>query len=181
MKKSNIVIAAGCFIVVTALLCINPSGKLYVKQQNFTTPEQVLEQLEKNSIRAKNERGNFEETNEFKECISKRKRLTDSQFGFYEMSIEKVVELTDKEKETILKNYKEMKSYIPKSGEYDNAQVRRVITNLDGTYYGYTEGDCKREYDFVFIDEGEGLVIDYVVERTVDETTEEKGDINVKG
>ena len=182
MKKSNIVIAAGCFIVVTALLCINPSGRLYAKQQKFTTPEQVMEQLEKGPIRARNEKGYLEETNDFKECLSKRKRLTDSQFGFYEeMSIEKVVELTDKEKDDILKDYEKMKSYLSKSGEYNNAQVRRVVVNLDDSYYSYNEEEVKREYDFVFVDEGEGLVIDYVVERTVDETTEEKGDANVKG
>lgn len=95
MKKSVIAIGAGAFILVTALLCMNPGGKMYQKQKHFNSVNEVLTQLESNRIIDDDNRET--ETDEFKECLSKRKRLTYSEVGFKKIKIKKVEDL-DEEK-----------------------------------------------------------------------------------
>lgn len=181
MKRSSIVISIGCFVLVTALLCINTNEKLYEKQKHFTTTSQVLEQMQSYPAQAKDERGNMTETNEFKECLSKRKRLTFSQFNFKNIKITKVDELDDDEKKKILNNYKKLKANLSKAPQYDDIQVERVSATVERNYYKENNNFEEVMYDLVFIDEGEGFVIDYVVQNLMNSSDEKKGDVNVEG
>lgn len=115
MKKSTILVGVGAFIVVTSLLCINGDGKMYQKQKQFQTANEVLEQLENNPILARNEKGNMTETDQFKECLSKRKRLTQSQFHFSNLTIEKIEDLGEKEKEALIEDYNKLQKIFLKN------------------------------------------------------------------
>lgn len=176
MRKSTIVVGVGVFIVVTALLCINTNGKMYEKQKYFETTTEVLEQLENNPILAKDEKGVMSETNQFKECLSKRKRLTDSQFDFQSMKIEEIEELNEKQKESILNDYNQYQKELSMKPKVTRTEPVRLEAKVD---YPYNKEQSSK-IDLVLIDEGEGLVIDYVVEHRTDEE-KEKGDINAQG
>lgn len=160
MKKSSIIILAGCFVLVTALLCISDK-KMYEKQKHFNTVDEVLEQMQNYPIQAKSEKGKIIETNEFKECLSKRKRLTYSQFDFSNIKITKIHEMSEEEKKKIIDHYTELKQNLSRTPKYDNIQVERVSAKIG---YNYVNDDLEEAViDFVFIDEGEGFVIDYIV------------------
>lgn len=182
MKKSTILVGVGIFIVLTSLLCINSDGKMYQKQKQFQTSTEVLEQLENNPILARNEKGNITETDQFKECLSRRKRLTESQFNFSNISIEKVEELSDKEKEALIEDYNELQMNVSKKHEVKNIEPIRLHATIN--YPSYNSNDqgkgeeCK--IDLILVDEGEGLVIDYIVQYATEEQ-KDKGDINAKG
>ena len=81
MKKSAIVVALGFFIVITAFLGMSDE-KVYQKQKHFETVNEVLQQLNNNPLNSYDEKYAYKETNELKECISERKRLTDSRFNY---------------------------------------------------------------------------------------------------
>ena len=180
MKKSTIIVGVGAFIVVTALLCINPDGKMYEKQNNFQTSKEVLNQLESNPILAINDKGMKVETNQFKECLSKRKRLTDSQFHFENMKIEKVVELNEKEKEALIDDYNKNQEYLSMKPKITKVEPVRLEAKVSYPYRADDEKEESCNIDLVLIDEGEGLVVDYIVEYSTQEE-KEKGDINANG
>lgn len=182
MKKSTILVGVGAFIVVTSLLCINSDGKMYQKQKQFQTANEVLEQLENNPILARNEKGSMTETDQFKECLSKRKRLTESQFNFSNLTIEKIEDLNEKEKEALIEDYNELQENFSKKREIKNVEPIRLDTTINYPSYNngeYQEIGEKCKLDLILVDEGEGLVIDYVVQYAAEE--KDKGDINAKG
>ena len=118
MKKSTIIIALGIFIVVTAFLGMS-TEKMYQKQKHFENTNEILQQIENKSLKAIDEKGNFVESNDFKECFSERKRLTELQFHYGKIEIQKVDDLSENQKQTILKDYNTLR---------DNFSMRRVIT-----------------------------------------------------
>jgi len=176
MKKSNIIIVLGIFVVVTVFLGIN-NEKMYQKQKHFETINEVLEQLKNKPLTAFNEKGYISETNELKECLSERKRLTYSSFDYQKVEIQKLEELSEKKKQSILQEYEEFRNKFSK---------RRVITKeepvrLNVTVYNSYIQDGTIKYnepqniklDLVLIDEGEGLVIDYIRQSNKDQADEE--------
>lgn len=182
MKKSTILVGVGAFVVLTSLLCINSDGKMYQKQKQFQTANEVLEQLENNPIRALNEKGGITETDQFKECLSKRKRLTESQFYFANLTIEKVEELGEKEKEALVEDYNKLQENFSKKRELKNIEPVRLDATIKNPTYSSNEQAIgeKCKIDLVLVDEGEGLVIDYIVQYTTEEQ-KDKGDINAQG
>ena len=185
MKKSTILVGVGAFIVVTSLLCINGDGKMYQKQKQFQTSNEVLEQLESNPILARNEKGEMTETDQFKECLSKRKRLTESQFNFLNLSVEKIEDLDEKEKEkeALIEDYNNLQKNFSKKRELKNVEPVRLDATINYPSYNngeYQERGEKCKLDLILVDEGEGLVIDYVVQYATEEQ-KDKGDINAEG
>ena len=179
MKKSTIAAGIGAFIALTALLCINTDDKKYEKQKYFSTTNEVLEQLDNNPILALDGKGRMSETSQFNECLSKRKRLTYSDFHFKSMEIEKVDELDEKQKESILNDYNQFQSQLSMKPKITKIEPIRLEAKVN---YPYDEKnkELSGKIDLVLIDEGEGLVIDYIAPYVTDEE-KEKGDINVKG
>ncbi|MZK49737.1 hypothetical protein GT715_04425 [Clostridium beijerinckii] len=163
MKKSTIIIMIGIVIIITAFLGMD-NNKIYQKQKHFETINEVLDQLNGKPLKAIDETGKFTETNEFKECFSERKRITNIDFNFSKVKIEKVYDLSEKDKNEMLSEY---------DGFRNNFSKRRPITReepisliVDAYNHRYPEGKDDRpqklKVNLVIIDEGEGLVIDYI-------------------
>ncbi|HEX9026162.1 MAG TPA: hypothetical protein VF839_06825 [Clostridium sp.] len=176
MKKSTIIIALGLFIVVTALLGIN-NEKMYQKEKHFETTNEVLQQLDGKPLRGINEKGQFSETNDLKECFSERKRLTNSQFDYGKIEIEKVEELSENQKQSILKDYDKLRNEFTKRRVLTKEEPVRVNVNV--CYSHMEQGKItyreprKLKIELVLVDEGEGLVIDYINEIRSDESSED--------
>lgn len=176
MKKSTIIIVFGIFIVVTALLGTN-TNKMYQKQKNFETTSEILEQLETKTLIAFDENGGISETNDLKECFSERKRLTYSHFNFAKVEVEKVEELNQNQKQSILKEYDTFRREFSKRRPIRKEEPVRLDVKACNTYMeqGKLRYSEPRELviDLVLIDEGEGLVIDYIMERDSEKLREE--------
>lgn len=164
MKKSTIIIMFGIVIIVTAFLGMD-NNKMYQKQKHFETVNEVLDQLNDKQLKAIDDTGKLTETNEFKECFSERKRLTNFEFNFSKVNIEKVCDLNEKDKSEMLSEY---------DGFRNNFSKRRPITreepvSLIVDAYNYSslkekdDRSQKLKVNLVFVDEGEGLVIDYIM------------------
>lgn len=164
MKKSTIIIMFGIVIIVTAFLGMD-NNKMYQKQKHFETVNEVLDQLNDKPLKAIDDTGKLTEINEFKECFSERKRLTNFEFNFSKVNIEKVCDLNEKDKSEMLSEY---------DGFRNNFSKRRPITreepvSLIVDAYNYSslkekdDRSQKLKVNLVFVDEGEGLVIDYIM------------------
>lgn len=170
MKKSTIIVILGFFIVITGLLSMNDE-KVYKKQKHFETVSEVLQQLDNTSLNSYDEKFSLNETNELKECISERKRLTDSKLDYGKIEILNVEELKDEDKQGLLKDYNTLRNQYSKRREITKEEPVRINANA---WYSHTENGRrvyseprKLELDLVFVDEGEGLVIDYLMERRI--------------
>lgn len=184
MKKSIIAAGVGAFALVTSLLCMNPHGKMYQKQKHFDSVNDVLMQMENNKILENNEQGVEKETNDFKECLSKRKRLTFSQINFEKIKIEKIEELDEKQKQSLLKDYNKVQEKL--SLPYKLEKIEPVRLDIKGTYFKYKDGvkdTAQKDFiiDLVMVDEGEGMVIDYYIQHANENDSDKEGQVNVKG
>lgn len=171
MKKWIIAAGAGAFIVVTALLCMNSDGKMYQKQKYFDSVNDVLTQMESNKIEEIDTNGRRNDSNEFKECLSKRKRLTFSDFDFEKIKIEKVEELDEEQKKSIMEDYNKALKRLDLP--YKPTKIEPVRLDIKGSYQSHQYKDdsaASKDYiiDLVMVDEGEGMVIDYYVEHNAD-------------
>lgn len=177
MKKSTIIIAIGIFIIVTVFLGMTDK-KMYQKQKHFETADEVIQQLKDNPLMIIDEKGNFSETDELKECLSERKRLTYSHFNYGKIDIEKVDNLNETEKKGILQEYEKLRSNFSKRRPITNEEPIRLTiypyypATVQGTIK-YEKSTDKLNLDLVLVDEGEGLVIDYIIESNPDKFKEE--------
>ncbi|OOM75247.1 hypothetical protein CLPUN_33770 [Clostridium puniceum] len=178
MKKSTTVVVLGFFVVITALLGMN-GEKLYQKQKLFETVDEVLHQLDNKPLKEVNEKGIFTESNDLKECFSERKRLTDSRFDYGKIGIAKLGELNDNDKQEILEEYNAFRNQFSKRREITKEEPVRIYieawySHLDNGKRVYVN-PRKIKIDLVFIDEGEGLVIDYIMEKNDEKLNDEEG------
>lgn len=168
MKKSTIVVVLGFFIVITAFLGMN-NEKMYKKQKHFKTSNEVLQQLDNVPLNSYDEKNDYKPTNELKECISERKRITYSKFDYGKIEILKVEEVSDDEKQEILKEYNTLRNEFSKRIEIRKEEPVRIdakawhsrIENGKKVY----SNPSAFQIDLVLVDEGEGLVIDYIREK----------------
>lgn len=183
MKKSIIAAGVGAFVVVTVMLCTNTNGKMYQKQKHFDTVNDVLTQLENNKIQVIDEYGSGKETDEFKECLSKRKRLTFSELNFNKIKIEKIEELNDEQKKSILDEYNKAQQRL--SLPYKPTQIEPVKLDIKGTSIKGAVNKNEKEDDYtldlVMVDEGEGMVIDYCIEHPNENNDDNGAAKDVKG
>lgn len=183
MKKLTIAISAGIFVVITGLLCMNTDGKMYQKQKHFESVNDLLLQLENSKLQEIDTNGDMHETNDFQECLSKRKRLTFSEINFEKMKIEKIEELDEDKKKSIIEDYDKMQQRL--SLPYKPMKIQPVRLDIQGTYPAFNDYNSEStEYkvDMVVVDEGEGMVIDYYVEHNVEDnkSKEEGRKVDVK-
>lgn len=175
MKKTKVVIGIGIFTILTFFFCTG-GDSYYKKDVNFKSVEEIVEQLDKHPIHIVKEDGRYYSTiptNEFLECLSKRKRYTVPNFDINDLNIIRERELDEAGVEIILQDYidrcKNLTDYKP----YENAIVKSYIVEFNVGY-----GDTQMQsgvLNMVFIDEGEGYVIDYLTIST------EGGEKNVTG
>lgn len=182
MKKSIVAMGVGIFTLVTILLCVNTENPMYQKKKHFDTVNDVLMQLETNKIKADN-RNSEKETDEFQECLSKRKRLTYSEFNFERIKIEKIEELEDEKKKYLIGEYNKIQEKL--SMPYKTTKIQPVRLDVKGTYpYKDAYGNpVQRDsvIDLVMVDEGEGMVIDYYVQHDIENKDNEEENIHAKG
>jgi len=183
MNKSIIAAVIGGFVVVTALLCMNPNEKMYQKQKHFDTANDVLIQLGNNDILDVDKNEEVHETSAFKECLSKRKRLTYSQVNFQKMKIEKIEELDEQKNKSLLEDYNKLQERL--SMPYKPIKTEPVRLDVKGISSYKDENGNAIENDFiidlVMVDEGEGMVIDYYVQYYIDKDKIKEDIVNVKG
>ena len=170
MKKSTIVVLIGGLILLTAFFGPLEHEKMYVKQKNFQSVDEVIEvlntqplkQISKNSYRQ-------EYTDIFEECLSVRKRLTQSGFYPAKLDVDEIVDLDDDEENKILNYYMKLRERFSKRLPISKSEVVRLkVTQyyIDDQRTGKLE---KQSYDdssysildLVLVDEGEGYVIDF--------------------
>lgn len=171
MKKSTLVVLIGGFVLLTALLGPLSQDKMYKKQKNFSSVEEVIQVLDGRPILAVHDgtRGDVKETPDFLECLSVRKRLTDSDFHYAKIDVNEVVKLDEKTEKDILNYYESLRKKFTKALPVSREEVVRLKVN---TYYlsNYRTGEMEKSeiddayqiIDLVLIDEGEGFVIDFV-------------------
>ena len=183
MKKSIIAIGVGAFILVTVLLCMNTEVKMYQKQKHFDNVNDVLTQLENNEIRKSDRNSERDETDEFQECLSKRKRLTYSEIDYKNIKINKVEELDNEKKKSLIEDYNKIQKEL--AMPYKPTKIEPVRLDIQGTYPHKDQNGnvvtVNSIIDLIMVDEGEGMVIDYYVEGQVKSSNGEEGHTHAKG
>lgn len=167
MKKSMILALSGIFIVSTIMLCTNPN-KQYEKKKKFNSPNEIVDVINHKQLGALDRYEKFVVTSDFNECLSKRKRVTGSQLDYYKIEGEILPEKNTKEKkESIIADYKKK---IENLNLYEIPNEIDVITLTGKAYHivdlynqnnkSYISTPDNLDISMVFIDEGEGFVID---------------------
>lgn len=172
MKKSKIAIAVGAFIGLTLLLASNQcDNKLYEKQKNFSSSSEILEELNDNILRDYNEISDGVVirncTPELLECFSERARLTNIDLHAEKIEIKEIINLTEEQKKLIIDDYENLREAYSKAKPISKVEAVRVKYQPYYTSYydeeKALEPDDRLEYmNLVFVDEGEGMVIDYI-------------------
>ena len=186
MRRGKIVSLIGVVIVVTGILCNLNSNKTYEKKVQFSTIDEIVQILNSDELVLDhpNDYSKYY-TDEFNECLSKRKRLTNAGIEYSYLDVEEKEENnTQEEQERILKSYKSMIENLK-----DIKIPKRIkAISLEGKAYPIALDDSIKEsksyfqdakIDIVCIDEGEGWVIDYFWVWG-DSTTMYKDDPNIK-
>jgi len=183
MKKSIIAAVIGGFVVVTTLLCMNSDEKMYQKQKHFDTTNDVLIQLGNNDILEVDKNDEVYETSAFKECISKRKRLTFSQVNFKKMKIEKIEELDEQKKKSLIEDYNRLQERLSMPYKPTKIEPVRLDVKVISSHKDENGNDIENDsiIDLVMVDEGEGMVIDYFVQYYIDKDKIKEDIANVKG
>lgn len=160
MKGIKVLTAAGLFVILTSIICFGDREVVYKKKIHFNSPEEVIEVLNTKILNAYEESNrpysSIVNTDDFKECLSKRKRTAGSLLTFQNLNVE-VQENCDEEK--IKNNYRVLANQFI---DYEVPDNLKAYT-LKGTYYTLHDVQEKINMDLVFIDEGEGYVIDYIM------------------
>lgn len=162
MKKSKVFIFISGLIIATSFICNYEKIQVYEKKIYFSTPEEVIDYLDNKPLLVEDFNFNTKITNEFSECLSYRKRVTDPSLYYSKLEFEsdnnknvddeviKSIILTDYYEGLERINAKE----IPKKVE---PLVLKCKGYYDVDYIGYEDLYLK----LVLVDEGEGYVIDY--------------------
>ena len=175
MKKGVIVTVCGILIIVTTLLSSVDKYKVYEKKKHFTEVEDIIDVLNENTLVAvKTNPSGFElaYSDEYYECLSKRKRLTYPLLNFsnYELKIDG--SRNNKEEEDKIKeNYYKLRENLKKLDEPEKVKAVPLVGRAKSVVYPYTYDSSIKDDEFwnnikmdiVFIEEGEGWVIDYMV------------------
>ena len=156
---------------------------MYQKQKQFDTINDVLIQLENNEIRKSDRNSERDETDDFQECLSKRKRLTSSEIDYKNIKINKVEELDDEKKKSLIEDYNKIQEKL--SMPYKPTKIEPVRLDVLATLpYRAENGNVVKKdcvIDLIMVDEGEGMVIDYYVQYFNDKDKIKAERVNAKG
>ena len=184
MKKGVIVTVCGILIIATTLLSSVNKYEVYEKKKHFTEVEDILDVLNENTLVAvKEEPSGFSTaySDEYYECLSKRKRLTDPLLNFsnYELKIDESRN-NKEEEESIKENYYKLRKNLKNLDEPQKVKALPLVGRAKNVMYPYINNSEVKEDEFwhnikmdiVFIEEGEGWVIDYMVYTSITEDGE---------
>ena len=174
MRKSFKVIVLGIVVIVTAMLMCKSGNKAYEKKLTFNSIDEIIEVLNNNPLEAKDKSGVNVTSNIFSECLSKRKRICGHNLEYSKIKLKYNEEKnTKKAKNQIINEYLNMCKESLK-GYKEPKKIDARIYDFQGNYTYYEEKN-EGEITLVFIDEGEGWVIDYfMISKYYEEETEEK-------
>ena len=168
MRKSFKVIVLGIVVIVTAMLMCKSGNKAYEKKLTFNSIDEIIEVLNNNPLEAKDKSGVNVTSNIFSECLSKRKRICGHNLEYSKIKLK-----YNEEKNQIINEYLNMCKESLK-GYKEPKKIDARIYDFQGNYT-YYENEHEGEITLVFIDEGEGWVIDYfMISKYYEEETEEK-------
>lgn len=163
--------------MLTSMLCIK-SKNTFIKEKVFNTPEEVVKYLDNKPLMVRNN-FNYEESTHLKEAVSKRKRVYGSSINFEKIHFDEIIQISKEDEKRILSKYenkcKNIKGYNPSS-----KRIPMIVkANVYKSIYEYDENDGVKESinaELVFIDEGEGFVIDYIIYETTNKSEYYGGD-----
>lgn len=160
MRKSFKVIVLGIFIIVTVMIMCRPVGKAYEKKITFSSIDEIIEILNNNSLNVIDKSGIYVTNNIFSECLSKRKRICGNNLEYSRINLKYNEEKnTENAQKQVINEYLRLcKKNLDGYKVYDKIEAR--IYDFEGTYI-HDNTYNKGEISLVFIDEGEGWVIDY--------------------
>lgn len=163
MRKSKYVVVAGVFILLTFFLC-STTKNIYEKKVRFTTIDEIINVINNKQLGAYDKEDNYILSSDYLECLSKRKRATGDSLGYFKL---KLAEINEKEDELrrpiVLEEYKKGYSYLKGIEIPKKTEVRSYKATGYTAHYYYEGVDVVENdiyLDIVFIDEGEGWVID---------------------
>lgn len=160
MRKSFKVIVLGIVVIITAMLMCKSGNKAYEKKLTFNSIDEIIEVLNNNPLEAKDKSGVNVTSNIFSECLSKRKRICGHNLEYSKIKLKYNEEKnTKKAKNQIISEYLNMCKENLK-GYKTPKKIDARIYDFQGNYT-YDEDEHEGEISLVFIDEGEGWVIDY--------------------
>lgn len=170
MKKSVGIIACGIFIIATIFLCYKDMNSVYEKKLVFNSPNEVIEVLNSNVLMGRDKDYRYVNSDAFLECLSKRKRITDSSINFLTLKLKYSKDInTDEHKENLVNKYFSLCER--------NLKGYETPLKVQGATYSFKGKDSSGEndgyMDIIFIDEGEGWVIDYFLITYYDEGGED--------
>lgn len=175
MRKSFKVIVLGIVVIITVMLMCKSGNKAYEKKLTFNSIDEIIEILNNNPLEARDKSGANITSNIFSECLSKRKRICGHNLEYSKIKLKYNEEKNTKEvKNKVISEYLNMCKENLKGYERPK-KIDARIYDFKGTYT-YDDYECKGEINLVFIDEGEGWVIDYfmISEYSEEEETEEE-------
>lgn len=171
MKKSKIVLAAGAFVALTLFLGFKQEDtKMYEKQRNFSSSSEILEVLNSKPLRTYDDKGSKEQMNEALECFSQRKRIADTDLHYDKIEIKEVIKLTDEQQKAIINDYTKLREKFSKRKPISKTEAVRIkikpyyMEYADDGEEKYTQMEGLVYMNLVLVDEGEGMVIDYISE-----------------
>lgn len=159
MRKSFVTIFIGIFVIVT-ILFLKGGSRIYEKKVSFSNEEEIVETLNSNIIMTYDNEGNLVYSNDFLECLSKRERLFQDFFlgDRLDLEIDNSLEAQERAKilqEEYLERVKSFKNYEGKTFKKTIALKGKVRQCLNTQWQNIL-------MELVLIDEGEGLVIDFI-------------------
>ncbi|MBD7912413.1 MULTISPECIES: hypothetical protein [Clostridium] len=163
MKKSKVLTLVGILIIITVILATVGKSHSYEKKMHYNSTDEVIAELNSKPLAAfKDNRkihGNIIYSDSFYECLSKRKRVTCPAIDYSKLNVRVNNEKNNEEnKERIKAKYISLGRNINSFKETEKIEA----CSLTGTSEDlYDKSVNKIDMDVVFIDEGEGWVIDY--------------------
>ena len=169
MRKSFKVIVLGIFIIVTVMIMCRPVGKAYEKKITFNSIDEIIEILNNNSLNVIDKSGRDVTNNIFSECLSKRKRICGNnlEYSRIKLKYDEEKNTENAQKQFINEYLKLCKENLDGYKVCDKIEAR--IYNFEGTYVYDNSSYDKGEISLIFIDEGEGWVIDYFMINNLEE------------
>ena len=151
MKGSRAFIFIGLIFVITLFICNYDESDIYEKKVHYASPDQIIDVFNNNKLSIE-DRGNVYSTKEYMECISERRRACNDVF-----EVENIHLTYDKEYNTEDRIHSLYKEYMKEKKKYNES-----YTDIDIRFYsGKLNSEENVKIGIVFIDEGEGYVMDY--------------------
>lgn len=166
MKKSLIISSIGILVISTALLC-NSGSRSYNKTTKLNSIDEIVNVLDTKIISAYDDGYNINYSNDFLECLSKRKRIVDPRMDYNSLDVNIDEERnTESFQKDLLNQYLNSASRLKKYKNPDKIQTVSLKGIGERVYPKDRNGESEIlrddiKLDLVVIDEGEGWVIDY--------------------